>query len=175
MKRSFLCTLLLVSLCTPFNAQSSQWQKYRNTGGNFTVLMPVQPQETANAASEGQSSRTIQAMDNGMGYMVVYVAIEAEQPVNEPTFKVYRDSFMKGLPTCVMDREEAPSPALQGYVGHWYRMNCDIKGTKITFTGNLYWGKHYAYAVLAMFPSQSSAPATAAKFTNSFSLIDNNK
>ncbi|HEY6967616.1 MAG TPA: hypothetical protein VJA94_00190, partial [Candidatus Angelobacter sp.] len=120
MKRSFVCTLLLISVCAPFAAQSSEWHKYRNTGGNFTVLMPVEPQETENPTEKGQTSRTIQALEGGMVYMVAYVAIQAEQPVNEPTFRIYRDSFMKGMPSCEMASEETASPALKGYVGHWY-------------------------------------------------------
>jgi hypothetical protein len=36
----------------------------------------------------------------------------------------------------------------------------------------LYWGKHYAYAVFALFPPAPTDPPTAKKFFDSFSVFD---
>ena len=169
-----LTVLLLTCLAAPFAGQSDQWQRYRNEGGNFSVLISGNPQESV--SGEGaQASHTIQSISGGIGYTVVYVANTAEQPVDEPTFKIYRDAFLKGLPQCDMAKEDPVSRPLAGYVGRWYRMNCDISGKKMSFTGNLYWGKHYAYAVLAMFPTAPTDPPESSRFYNSFSVLDSSK
>ena len=39
----------------------------------------------------------------------------------------------------------------------------------------MYWGKHYAYAVLTMFSTAPSDPPTAKKFSDSFSVLDASK
>jgi hypothetical protein len=54
-------------------------------------------------------------------------------------------------------------------------MNCDVRTQKMSFVGNLYWGKHYAYAVLAMFPTAAADPPEAGKFCNSFSVLGGSK
>lgn len=41
----FWIVLLLVS---PFAGQTAEWQKYRNTDGNFTVLFPGEPKDSIN-------------------------------------------------------------------------------------------------------------------------------
>jgi len=171
MRSQLLCILGLICAALPLAAQSDQWHDYKNAGGNFSVLLPAEPQESSGGES-ALTSHTIQAISNSIGYTVVYVVIPAEQVVDEPKYKIYRDSFMKSLPNCDLITEAGPSVAQRGYVGHWYRMNCLVKGSNYTFVGNLYWGKHYAYAVMAMFPSTSTTPPSAAKFTDSFAVID---
>lgn len=131
--------------------------------------MPDQPKESVTGGAH-----TIVGSSVGAGYLVVYVVTQAEQTVNEATFTVYRDSFLKGLPQCEMTAEGPPLPAIPGHVGHSYRLNCNMDGKK-TFVGNLYWGKHYAYAVLVLFPSGSSDPAPGRQFLDSFSVIDPEK
>jgi hypothetical protein len=174
--RSWLtCTLLLVGVAVPFAGQTNEWHRYNNQAGNFSVLMPIEPQDSPNGDQAEQVSHTVQAISGSIGYTVVYVISNAEQPVDEATFNIYRDAFLKGLPNCERITEDAASPAVQGYIGHWYRMSCNVSGQKLSFVGNLYWGKHYAYAVLAMFPTESSDPATAKKFTSSFAVLDPSK
>jgi hypothetical protein len=169
--RVFVLICAPACLALPLAGQSDQWHTYKNAAGNFSVLMPAEPQETT-GSEPSQTSHTIQAISNSIGYTVVYVIIPGEQVVDEPTYRVYRDAFMKSLPNCELVTETDPSNVVRGYVGHWYRMNCLVKGSKFTFVGNLYWGKHYAYAVLAMFPTAPSTPPTATKFTDSFAVID---
>jgi len=50
-----------------------------------------------------------------------------------------------------------------------------MPNTKVTILGNLYWGKHYAYAVMVMFPASAAAPQTTNKFLQSFGIIDQGK
>jgi len=169
-----LTIFLLACLAAPFAGQTNQWQRYRNDGGNFSVLILGDPKEVVNGEG-AQASHTIQSISGSVGYTVVYVANPAEQPVDEPTFKIYRDAFLKGLPQCNLAKEDAVSRPLAGYIGRWYRMNCDVSGQKMSFTGNLYWGKHYAYAVLAMFPTAPTDPPESAKFYDSFSVLDGSK
>ena len=174
MRRLLLCTLLLVSVSVPFAGQADQWRRYKNEAGNFSAQMPGEPNESVNGEGD-KASHTIQAISGSIGYTVVYVANPAEQPVDEPTYKIYRDAFLKGLPQCELVREDPVSHPLAGYIGRWYRMNCNASGQKMTFTGNLYWGRHYAYAVLAMFSTAASDPSEGAKFYNSFSVLDSSK
>lgn len=166
---------LLVCLAASLTGQTNEWRRYRNVDGNFSALMPGEPKDIGNGGQSEQASHTIQSIDGTVGYTVVYVITKAEQPVNEATFKVYRDAFMKGLPNCVQVTENPAAPAIRGYIGHWYRMNCQVQDKKLSFIGNLYWGKHYAYAVLTMFPTAPSDPPMAAKFSDSFSVIDPDK
>ncbi|HEY6306461.1 MAG TPA: hypothetical protein VI488_08415 [Candidatus Angelobacter sp.] len=176
MRYWFIHISLLVCLTASFAGQTDSWHRYTNTNGNFSVLMPVEPQESVNGERENASaSHTIQAVSGSVAYTVVYVTMNSEQKVDEVTFKVYRDAFMKGLPQCDLVTEDVASPAVQGYVGHWYRMNCRIGDKKVSFVGNLYWGKHYAYAVLTMFPTAPSDPPATRQFADSFSVIDASK
>jgi hypothetical protein len=167
---------LLVCLATPFAGQSdNEWHRYKNDAGNFSVLLPAKPQESAVGEKGEQSSQTIQVTAGPITYLIVYVTTKTEQPVNEATFNVYRDSFLKGLPNCDLASELPASPAVGGYVGHWYRLNCRVGEKKVSMVGNLYWGKHHAYAVLAMFSTASPDPPTAKKFADSFSIINGNQ
>jgi hypothetical protein len=171
----FVYTLLLVCLSVPFAGQADQWSKYSNQEGNFSVLLPVTPSDTPNGDQNAPLSHTIQALSGGISYTIVYVVTKPEQPVDEATFKIYRDSFLKGLPNCDLLREDPASPALSGFVGHWYRLNCTVQNQKLSMIGNLYWGKHHAYAVLTMFATAASDPPNARKFSNSFAVLDTGK
>jgi len=46
---------------------------------------------------------------------------------------------------------------------------------KITIVGSLYWGKHYSYAVMAIFSATVPQPADVKKFVESITLIDPEK
>jgi hypothetical protein len=154
--------------------QTEEWKRYKNVDGNFSVLFPVEPTDTVNNAEGGVQSHTLLALVRPFAYSVVYTAMTKEQTVDEATFKAFQDGVLKELPKCSVPTVRAGSPAMQGYIGHWYRLNCDMENSKLTMVGNLYWGKHYAYAVMAMFLS-ASEPPTANKFTDSFSVIDASK
>jgi tetratricopeptide (TPR) repeat protein len=152
------------------------WISYRSEGGNFAALFPFEPKDTPNPTEDNQVSRTIQATTNeGISYMVVFAQMTVEQAVDETTYKTYRDAVLKGLSTCDVAVESAASPAVRSFVGHAYRLNCVFNNVKMTMVGNLYWGRHYGYAVLAMFAATVSDPPTARKFVDSFSLVDTSK
>ena len=108
---------------------------------------------------------------DGVGYTVVYVTFSSDQTVDEATYTIYKDSFMKSLPNCRQGSEHAASPVLAGYVGHWYRLNCDVNGKPMTFVGDLYWGKRYAYAVMAIFAASPADPSGTQKFIDSFGVL----
>ena len=66
-------------------------------------------------------------------------------------------------------KEQAPAPALEGYIGHWYQLSCAMPNVKVAIEGNLYWGKHYAYAVMVMYPiNHRSSTGGRAKFQTLF-------
>jgi hypothetical protein len=110
-------------------------------------------------------------MQSPDGYMVVYTTMAAEQKVDEDTFRQFRDGVFKQLPKCEIVKEGPPSRALAGYIGHWYNLNCG----QVVFSGNLYWGKRYAYAVMAVYPVNSTEPPNVKRFLESFDLLDAGK
>jgi hypothetical protein len=164
--------LLCASLAGSLAGQNHDWISYRNDAGNFTVQMPAQPNETTAPGQGGVSeSHTLMTIEGGVGYTVIYVTFSSDQTVDEATYNVYRDSFMKSLSNCRQDSERAASPALPGYIGRWYRLTCDVNGKAMNFVGDLYWGKRYAYAVMVIFQASPSEPAGTQKFTGSFGVL----
>src|SRR5579864_1924653 len=163
--------LLLLCLAGSLAGQNEDWHRYSNDAGNFSVLVPAQPQESVNPGS-GTETHTIQTIANRVGYTVVYVLNTSDQKVDEPTFNIYRDAFIRSLPNCQKPTESAASPAIPGYIGRWYRFNCRVGEKPQTFIGNLYWGRRYAYAVIVIFETSPSDPPNAKKFTDSFAVLD---
>lgn len=162
--------MLLVCLAVSLAGQSSDWHTYRNTDGNFSVLLPGEPKDSVSG-----DAHTIQSIVGSVGYTIVYVKLPGEQAVDEANYQLYKEGFLKELPGCDVASELPASPVLTGYIGRYYRMNCLVSNTKMTFVGNLYWGKHYGYAVFGMFGTAPSDPPGAKAFVDSFSLIDSSK
>jgi hypothetical protein len=186
--RSYICTvgkegetmrkllsgvLILLLAAGPLAAQTSEWRRYKNTNGNFTVLFPGEPTDTVNKTEEGAQSHTLLAREGTALYTVVYTVMTSEQTVDNATFQTFKNAVFKELPKCEAGAEQPASPALDGYIGHAYRLNCDMPNTRVTIVGNLYWGKHYAFAVMTMFPANVAEPTAAEKkFAESFAVID---
>jgi hypothetical protein len=164
---------LLLCLAAPIAGQTDEWKRYKNVDGNFSVLFPTEPTDTVNKGEEGVQSHTLLSMVRPNAYTVVYTTMTKEQTVNDATFEVFKNAVFKELPKCTMVTDGIVSPAIQGYIGHWYRLSCDM-GSTVTIVGNLYWGRHYAYAVMAMFTTPSDPP-TIKKFTDSFAVTDTSK
>ncbi|HWX54334.1 MAG TPA: hypothetical protein VN176_07050 [Verrucomicrobiae bacterium] len=171
--RKLLIRLSLVTcLAATVAGQTDEWKRYRNTDGNFSVLFPFAPAESTVADQDGMKSRSIQAVQKPSGYNVMYISMTQEQTVDEATFVGFRDNIFARWPQCSVFLDVAAFPVIPGYIGHRYRLNCGGEKTKLTITGNLYWGKHYAYAVLTLCNADlPEAPGTR-KFLDSFSLID---
>jgi len=175
MRKALLCSCLVLLFAVPFAGQAQDWKKYSNSSGNFTVLFPADPQDSVNKKGDGIESHTLLVQARPYVYTVIYTSMDEAQKVDDPTFQVFRDAVFKELPNCQVSQEKPPSPALSGYMGHWYRLACNMSGTNVVVLGNLYWGKHYAYAVMVMFAETASAPATTQKFLDSFGVIDMTK
>ena len=173
MRKLLSGALILLLAAGLLAAQTSEWKRYRNTNGNFTVLFPGEPQDTVNKAEEGVQSHTLLAREDKAYYTIVYTVMTNEQKVDNATYQVFKDAVFKELPKCEAGAEQPASPLLEGYIGHAYRLSCDMPNTKVTIVGNLYWGKHYAFAVMTMFPASAAEPtATEKKFAESFAVID---
>jgi hypothetical protein len=173
MRNAVLRTLLLLCLAVPLAGQTGEWKTYRNVDGNFSVLFPTEPTDTINK-SEGVQSHTLLSVVSPNGYTVVYTTMPNEQKVDDATFQIFKDAVFKELPKCSVVAEEALSPAIQGYVGHWYRLGCDTENGKMGIVGNLYWGRHHSYAVMVLFTTPQDPP-TIKKFTDSFVVLDASK
>lgn len=164
--------LLLLLLASPFAGQADEWKKYKNTDGNFSVLFPGEPQDSVNKSDAGLQSHTLMAQDKPAFYTVVYTNMDNEQPVDDANFEIFKNAVFKALPKCEVGTDQPASPVVDGYIGHVYRLSCAMPNVQLTMTGNLYWGKHHAYAVMAMFPATVNEPATVKTFVESFSVID---
>jgi hypothetical protein len=171
MRRSSLRLSFLLFLAASVAAQSVNWREYKNPGGNFSILMPSEPSDTSNRNPEGDS-HTIQVSDDKVSYNVFYVRFRQEQKVDDANFKAHRDGFLGRFPNCHLFSELPASPALNGLIGGSYVVNCEIPNAKTNHVANIYLGKHYFYAVFAMYvPDPSKAP-NPKKFVDSFALID---
>ncbi len=164
--------LLLVS---PFEGQANEWKQYKNADGNFTVLFPGEPQDSVNSVGGGITSHTLQARDKGVIYMVVWASTDARQTVDEANFQIFKNGFLSKLPKCEVGTEQPASPTFSGYIGHGYRLNCDAPQAKLAVTGNLYWGKHYCFALMAISASSAAEPAEMKSFMESFAIVDPSK
>jgi hypothetical protein len=171
MRKFSPCCLLLVLLALPLAGQTDAWKKYESAGGDFSILVPVEPQDTALPGPEGIQARLLVAQDNGIRFTLISASFAQEQPVDDANYAAYKAGVLSKLPNCEVGSEQQPSPALTGYIGHWYKLNCSASNNKITVEGNLYWGKHHSYAVLALFPASSEEPSSVKKFTGSFALL----
>ena len=165
--------MILLLAAGPLTAQTNEWKRYKNTNGNFTVLFPGEPDDTVNKTESGVESHTLMAREAPAVYTVVYTAMSNAQTVDEATFQVFKSAVFKELPKCETGSEQPAANALEGYIGHAYRLSCDMPNARVIIVGNLYWGKHYAYAVMAMFPANVNEPGAATKkLVESFAVID---
>ena len=167
--------VLLLLLSSPFAGQTGNWKKYTNTEGSFSVLFPGEPQDSVNQKDDKIDSHTVVSVEKPVFYTVVYTNMADDQRVDEANFKTFRDAVFKQLSKCQMDAEQTASPAMDGYIGHRYRLNCAMPNVRLAMTGNLYWGKHHAYAVMAMFPQSTTPPEQVKMFVESFSVVNSAK
>jgi len=170
MRSRFLHLTLALFAATSVAAQSLNWREYKNPGGNFSVQMPAEPKDTKNGASD-EASHTVQAVVAGVGYTVVYSKSSADEAVDDAQFKEYKEGTL-GAAKCTVANESPASPAIPGFIGRHYRLDCATGAQKLNFLGNMYVGKHYSYTVMVMFPASPVDSPTAKKFVESFALID---
>ncbi|HYA97007.1 MAG TPA: hypothetical protein VEH49_02855 [Methylomirabilota bacterium] len=168
MRKLALPLILLLFLAASLSGQSSEWKTYKNTDGNFQVLFPGAPTDSENPGSEAVRSHTLIAKQNSGAYTVVYAAMSSDQAVDEANFQAYKNGVLQELAGCSVDKETPALPAVRSYVGRYYRLACE----KIYIVGNLYWGKRYAYAVMAMFPNGTPESADIRRFLDSFSVLN---
>lgn len=173
MRALALRVLLLLCVAAPISGQTDEWKRYKDTQGNFSVLFPTEPTDTKNKTEEGIQSHTLLSTVRPNLYSVVYTAMTQEQPVNDSTYETFKNAVFKELPKCNVITDKTGSPAIQGYLSHEYRLSCEMNVT-VTIVGNLYWGRHYSYAVMVMFTTPSDSP-TIKKFIDSFEITDTSK
>lgn len=169
MRKLLLRSCLLFLLTLSLAGQTSNWKKYDNKDGNFTVWFPGEPQDSLNGDQSAVKSHTLLARDGRAIFTVIYTVHSDPQVVDDATYQVFKKAVFKELPKCETEAEQAPAPAINGYIGHWYKLNCDMPG-KVFVEGNLYWGRNYAYAVMAMYPGSVERPPMEQQFLESFSV-----
>jgi len=165
---ALLMTLTTLSLTAQSN--SDGWKRYENKLGKFAVMLPGDPQDSVNPSREGTESHSLMVKDKGTAYLLIFTLETQEQSVDEGTYGEFKRGVFEKLPMCSVESEGSAEPALSGYIGRSYKMSCDVKGTKLKIEGNLYWGKHYSYAVMALTPQNAQSPADP-RFLGSFSLL----
>ncbi|HXZ28635.1 MAG TPA: hypothetical protein VEG08_11635 [Terriglobales bacterium] len=172
MRRLLSSSVFLLVLAALLAAQTGNWKQYESKDGRFTVLFPGDPDDHDTGAGTGVHSHTLVAAEAPALYTVIYANPATPQPVDDATYAVYRDSVFQALPDCKVGPEQPPAPARQGYIGHWYRLDCDSQGGKVLMEGNLYWGARHSYAVMVMFPAGPDQPKPLQRFLESFSPND---
>ena len=171
MRTTILRAALVLFAVSSVAAQSLNWLEYKNPGGNFSVLMPADPSDTANHDPEGDS-HTIQSTDHSVSYNIFYVKFSQEQTVTDANFKAHRDALFGNFPDCKLVSEQPVAPALNGFIGGSYRLSCEVPGAKTRHIGNLYLGKHYFYGVFALFVHPTVDSPDVKRFVDSFALMD---
>jgi hypothetical protein len=174
MRKALLGSCFLMLLAISCFGQTENWKRHTNDTGNFTALFPVEPQDSINKNDNDIESHTLMAQQSPFIYMVVYTSMKNEQPVNDATYQTFKNAVFKELPNCNVTSEAPPAPALEGYIGRWYRLSCSM-ATKVAVLGDLYWGKHYAYAVMVMYRESDAEPTEAKSFLRSFAVLDPSK
>ena len=164
-----------LSVLSQTNPQSGQPSAYKSDGGNFSANFPGEPKDTDSTEPNGPRTHTIQSVSGSNSFMVVYVITDSAETVNEANFTLYRDAFFKSLGQCEIGNEAAASPDINSFIGRSYHLSCIFAGIKLTLAGNLYYGKHFSYAVLTVFEPVSKDPPEATTFLHSFSVTDTAK
>lgn len=174
--RRFAPSLWIVVLVAGvLSGQTTEWKSVRSTEGNFTVQFPGDPQETVNSAGSSMTSHTLQVQVKPAIYLLVWSYIDPEQAVNDSTYEAFKTGFVSKLPNCSTDVDQSASPSFRGYIGHGYVLSCDYPQGKVKMKGNLYWGKHYSFAVMIAFAASVNEPAEVQKFLGSFAVADPGK
>jgi len=158
--------VLVVSLA----GQSGNWKTYKNDQGNFSVLFPGDPTDTINKKAEDIESHTLLVQQGSSMYMVVYSTMSSPQKVDEATFQEFKNAMFKELPKCEVESEQAPAPALDGFIGRYYKLGCALQ-KKVGMEGNVYWGKKHAYAVFEMSAAGPLDASELKQFLGSFSTL----
>src|SRR5215467_5223955 len=100
MRRAVSGLLLFLLLSIPFTGQTSEWTRYKNTDGNFTVLFPGTPTDTLNHNDSEVQSHTLLARDSPAVYTVVYSTMSNTQTVDDATYEIFKKAVFKELPKC---------------------------------------------------------------------------
>jgi hypothetical protein len=165
--RTLLVLLSFLTFTSAVAQQGDTWKTYRNEAGNFSVDMPGEPQTQPVV----EDTYNYVFMRPGLAYLVTYAA-HKETPVNDENFETYQKAVLMGLTSCTLASDAPSTHPISSLKSHWYRYRCPEGGQ--TILGNLYWGAHYAYAVLVVY-SGNPEPATVRRFTDSFAVLDPNK
>jgi hypothetical protein len=174
--RRFASDLWIVVLVAGvLSGQTTEWKTIHSTKGNFTVQFPGDPQDTVNSVGSAMTSHTLQMLVKPAVYMLVWSYIDQEQAVNDTTYGAFKSGFISKLPNCSTDADQSASPSFRGYIGHGYVLSCDYPQGKVKMKGNLYWGKHYSFAVMTAFATSVNEPAEVKKFMESFAVVDPGK
>jgi len=163
---------IVVLVAGVLSGQTTEWKTIHSAEGNFTVQFPGDPQDTVNPSGNSMTSHILQIQVKPAIYMLVWSYIEQEQTVNDTSYEAFKSGFINKLPNCSTDTDQPASPSFRGYIGHGYVLNCDYPQAKIKMKGNLYWGKHYSFAMMTAFAASVSEPTEVNKFIGSFAIAD---
>ena len=171
--RRFLLSLGMIALLAGALAgQSAEWKTYNNAEGNFSAQFPGDPTDSVNPTDSSMKSHVVQLQQLPVVYILVWSFIDKEQPADDTNYAVFKDGVFSKLPSCTTDSEKSASPSFRGYIGHQYLLTCEYPQGKVKMRGNLYWGKHYSFALMTAFPASIPEPAGVNTFMGSFAITD---
>src|SRR5690349_17874914 len=132
MRKVLACSLLILVCATVLTAQTEGWKRYKNAKGNFSVLFPTDPQDSENPNNDNLESHTLISKQSPAVYTVIYTVAPSDQKVDDATYQLFKQGVLKGLPNCAVDTEQQPSPAVSGFIGHWYKLSCSFNSNRVT-------------------------------------------
>jgi hypothetical protein len=87
---------LLILCLTATLAAQTEWKKYEEPDGNFSVLFPGEPKDTVSPSREGiESSHGFSASDGSVYVGVFYASMKQDQKV--PTYWVIESDYLARL------------------------------------------------------------------------------
>jgi len=161
---------LTLCLAVLLSGESVKLGPYRNTDGNFTVLMPGTPTEKLTSDKPERKTHIVSLASGVVHYNVIYTKVVDDHTVSEEFFQIFRNAFLL-VPECRAVNLGQAVPPVTSYLGRRYRQDCNRSGTMRHEEGNIYWGKRYSYVVYVSYPVNQSPPADLNSFLGSFAQI----
>lgn len=163
---------IIVLVASALAGQTSEWKRYSSAEGNFSAQFPGDPTDTVNPTDSSMKSHILQLQKMPVVYMVIWNLLDKEQPADDTNYAAFKNGVFSQLKSCNADSEQSASTIFRGYIGHGYQITCDYPQGKVKMRGDLYWGKHYSFAVMTAFPANIAEPAEVGKFMGSFAVLD---
>jgi hypothetical protein len=166
--------LLITQVGLPALRARLPWQTFTSQDARFSVLLPQTPTDSVQNITTDSGTvpmRSFTVEDLGAQYVVAYAEypeplVKSQTP--EKLLSSARDGSISALQNVVM--KDSRAITLNGaYPGWEYRVDMNDQGA--TMLARIYLVQNRLYETVAIVPSQTSIPADAVRFLDSFKLL----